>query len=98
MSDERRSYLIAYDINNDKRRTHVAKTLQSYGERLQYSVFLVETRPAKMFQLQQELEDLMASGQDSIVICLLGTVDHAHDAMTFLGRERYQDLVVPTVI
>lgn len=39
MSDEQRSYLIAYDVKDDRRRSHVAKLLQSYGERMQYSVF-----------------------------------------------------------
>ncbi|RHL97202.1 CRISPR-associated endonuclease Cas2 [Bifidobacterium pseudocatenulatum] len=36
MSDEKRSYLVAYDINDDRRRDHVAKILRCYGERLQY--------------------------------------------------------------
>lgn len=34
MSDEKRSYLVAYDINDDRRRDHVAK------------IFLVQGNPA----------------------------------------------------
>ena len=31
--------VIAYDIPEDKRRTKVAKALEGYGERMQYSLF-----------------------------------------------------------
>ena len=56
MSDEQRSYLIAYDVKDDRRRSHVAKLLQSYGERMQYSVFLLRIRPAKLIAVQTVLE------------------------------------------
>lgn len=32
-------YVICYDIPDDKRRTHLAKCLDSYGDRIQFSVF-----------------------------------------------------------
>lgn len=32
-------WLICYDISDDKNRYYIEKTLQSYGERIQYSVF-----------------------------------------------------------
>ena len=56
MSDEKRSYLVAYDINDDRRRDHVAKILRRYGERLQYSVFFLRIRPAKMLVVQNLIE------------------------------------------
>lgn len=32
-------YLISYDIAVDKRRTKIAKLLEGFGQRVQYSVF-----------------------------------------------------------
>lgn len=32
-------HLVSYDIPNDKRRTHLAKALEDFGDRVQYSVF-----------------------------------------------------------
>jgi len=39
MASNRRRYLVSYDIANAKRLRRVAKTLESYGTRLQFSVF-----------------------------------------------------------
>ena len=39
MSAPRRRYLVSYDIANPKRLRRVAKLLESFGTRLQYSVF-----------------------------------------------------------
>lgn len=39
MAEVKRSYLVAYDIIDDRRRSHVSKILSTCGERLQYSVF-----------------------------------------------------------
>ena len=39
MASKRIRYLISYDIANAKRLRRVAKTLESYGTRLQFSVF-----------------------------------------------------------
>ena len=32
-------YLVSYDIPDTKRRTKLAKTLEDFGDRVQYSVF-----------------------------------------------------------
>lgn len=41
MAEVKRSYLVAYDIIDDRRRSHVSKILSTCGERLQYSVFFI---------------------------------------------------------
>ena len=46
MNNLMQRYIIAYDIKDDSRRIRVSKLLQSYGNRLQYSVFLMEMRAA----------------------------------------------------
>lgn len=32
-------YIVSYDIPDDKKRNHIAKTLKDFGDRVQYSVF-----------------------------------------------------------
>ena len=98
MSDEKRSYLVAYDINDDRRRDHVAKILRRYGERLQYSVFFLRIRPAKMRVVQNLIEVEIDGSTDSIVVCFLGKEEQAREGMSFLGRRGYSDLTIPTVI
>lgn len=98
MSDEKRSYLVAYDINDDRRRNHVAKILQSYGERLQYSVFLLRIRPSKMLRVRDLIEIEIDDSSDFVVTCFLGKEEQCKENMLFLGRRGYTDMDIPTVI
>ena len=93
MSDEQRSYLIAYDVKDDRRRSHVAKLLQSYGERMQYSVFLL-----RIIAVQTVLETEIDLLSDSVVVCDLGPSNRVNQALNFIGVRGYKDIVIPTII
>jgi len=58
--------VVSYDIHDDKRRTKVMKTLAGYGERVQYSVFECELRPADLDRLKERLRDLIDERQDDV--------------------------------
>lgn len=82
-------YLVAYDIGDDPRRTRVAKCLESYGDRVQYSLFLVDIKPAKLVRMRAALLRLIDTGTDSVLICDLGPL--AHDGarrIDFVGPRR----------
>lgn len=87
--DDARRYLIAYDIPDDKRRTRLAKKLQSYGDRIQYSVFVADCKPAKLVRLRRIIVETVVCEQDSVLICDLGLV-RAVDSrrFSFIGIER----------
>ncbi len=72
--DAARRYLIAYDIADDRRRIRVATKLSSYGDRIQYSVFVLDGRPAKLVRLRAALSRLIDQASDSVLICDLGPV------------------------
>jgi CRISPR-associated protein Cas2 len=65
---------VAYDISDDPRRTRIAKCLEGYGDRVQYSVFVVDVRPARLVRLRTKLEALIDPVTDSILLCDLGPV------------------------
>ncbi len=69
--------LIAYDIADDRRRDRVAVALQEHGERVQYSVFLVDGRPAAFVRLRSVLAGLIDAEVDTVMFCDLGTRDAA---------------------
>lgn len=73
MSESVRRMLVAYDIADDSRRDRVAVALQHYGERVQYSVFVIDGRPADFVRLRAELTGLVDVGTDSILLCDLGS-------------------------
>lgn len=80
-----RSYVVAYDIADDKRRMRIADLLLGYGDRIQYSVFLVQCRPPKIVRLKQDLAKHADFKVDSVMICDLGPGKPPIDA---LGRAR----------
>lgn len=81
-----RRYLVAYDISDDARRDRVAVTLQAFGERVQYSVFLVDGKPADFVRLRSRLKRLIQRDSDRVILCDLGPRDLARERATYLGR------------
>lgn len=81
--------LIAYDIADDHRRSRIAKVLESYGDRIQFSVFVVEIKPAKLVRLRAALRALVELSTDSVLVCDLGPLTHGGRArLGFIGLER----------
>lgn len=67
----RSRYLVSYDIRDPKRLRRVAKTMLSYGSRLQYSVFVCDVSAAELVQLRFDLRDTLEP-EDSVMIVPLG--------------------------
>lgn len=82
-----RRYLLAYDVESDARRNRVAKTLESYGDRLQYSVFVVDAKPAKLIRLKAAVTDKLDVATDSLLVCDLGPLSGG-DRIEFIGVAR----------
>jgi CRISPR-associated protein Cas2 len=67
MSD-RKWHLITYDVRDPKRLRQVAGKLESYGERIQYSVFRCRLDHESLEKLHWELNQIMASEDDLLVL------------------------------
>ena len=61
-------YIIAYDIADTKRRLRVAKTLESWGYRIQESVFQLRLDSATLARVRSRLATLISEGDDVIHI------------------------------
>lgn len=60
-------YIVSYDISSNKLRRKVAKELENYGIRVQYSVFECDLEPARYMELYARMIELMGgSGEGSI--------------------------------
>lgn len=87
--DQTRRTLIAYDIQDDRRRVRAAKVLEEYGDRIQYSVFVVDLLPASLVSLRQKLRSLIEPADDSVLICDLGLHSSLTDEQfSFIGQKR----------
>lgn len=86
MSEAIRRLLVAYDVSSDARRDRVAVALQCYGQRIQYSVFVVDGKPADFVRLQTTLAQLIDPHTDRVLLCDLGSRETAKRKTTYLGR------------
>ena len=65
-------HLVAYDVHDSGRLRLVAKKLEGYGERVQYSVFRCRLDHLTLEKLHWELHQIMESEDDLLVIPLCG--------------------------
>lgn len=87
--DRQRRRLISYDIPDDRRRARIARILEQYGDRIQYSVFVVDALPARFIELKEKMSTAMESAEDSILICDLGLcATLTEDQFSYMGRKR----------
>lgn len=88
-SRDQRRYLVAYDIASDSRRARVARVLQGYGDRVQYSVFVVDIKPSKLIRLRDAVSGEIDMNLDSVLVCDLGPLEEAQDSrFVFIGLDR----------
>ena len=73
----RRKYLVCYDIAAPKRLHKVAKICESYGSRVQFSVFEASLNGIMLASLQAELRATIHHEEDQIIFIDLGRDDHS---------------------
>ena len=60
-------YVVSYDITSDRRRNKIAKTLEGYGTRIQYSVFECRLTEKKYKEMYRKLIQLMTDEEDGSI-------------------------------
>jgi CRISPR-associated protein Cas2 len=68
----RTRYLVSYDVCNPKRLRKVARALEGFGVRLQYSVFECPLDGIRLAKLKMELQDLLNHDEDQVLFVSLG--------------------------
>lgn len=61
-------FVVAYDIEQDRRRAKVLSTLKDFGLRVQYSVFECELDAGRLAQLRERLVRLIDRRNDRVNI------------------------------
>ena len=65
-------YLVSYDISDPKRLRKVARALEGFGVRLQYSVFECAMDGLRLAKLKAELHGLVNHEEDQVLFVSLG--------------------------
>lgn len=91
-------YIVAYDITDPKRWRKVFKTMQSYGDWVQLSVFqcrMSRTRHAELISL---LDGIILREKDHVLIMDVGLADEVNPHVVSLGKEFSAVERVPIIV
>jgi CRISPR-associated protein Cas2 len=72
-----RTYLVCYDICNERRLRRVHRLLKGYGQAWQYSVFYCRLKQVDRVKMQSELEREVNQRDDQVLILDLGPDEEA---------------------
>lgn len=94
----RSSYLVCYDIADDKRLRRVFKTVRDFGDHLQFSVFECQLTPSDLVRLRSALALEIDKKEDQVLFVCLGPAEGRGDrVITALGKP-YHSIDSPCLI
>jgi CRISPR-associated protein Cas2 len=83
----RSSYLVCYDICEEKRLRMVFRTMRNYGDHLQYSVFECQWTAADLVRCRADLAEIIDQKEDQVLFVNLGPAEGRGDrVITALGK------------
>lgn len=82
----RNTYLVCYDIRDERRLRMVFKTMRDFGDHLQYSIFECQFTPADLAHCRAALADIINHAEDQVLFVDLGPSEGRGDrVITALG-------------
>lgn len=94
----RGSYLVCYDICDEKRLRKVFQTMRNWGDHLQYSVFECHLTAADLVRLRAELSQIIHHNDDQVLFVYLGPAEGRGDrVITALGKP-YAPVDAPCIV
>jgi len=94
----RSSYLVCYDIADDKRLRKVFKTMRDFGDHLQFSIFECQFTPADLIRCRELLRGIINHTNDQILFVNLGPSEGRGDrVITALGKP-YTQIDAPCLV
>ncbi len=90
--------VVSYDIPDNKRRTRIAKTLEDYGVRVQYSVFEVNLEARQIAKMRARLAKLIDEAEDSVRFYTLCAACFKQIEVLGQGKPVEQEALAPFII
>jgi CRISPR-associated protein Cas2 len=82
----RTTYLVCYDICDDKRLRRVFKICRNHGDHLQFSVFECDLTASEKVGMERELKEVIHHTEDQVLFVSLGSAEGRGDrVITALG-------------
>lgn len=94
----RTTYLVCYDIGDDKRLRKVFRLMRGFGDHLQFSVFECQFTPSDLVRCREALRPVINHAEDQVLFVNLGPAEGRGDrVITALGKP-YINLDGPCIV
>ncbi len=94
----RTSYLVCYDISDEKRLRRVFQAMRGYGDHLQFSIFECQLTASDLARCRAELGEIINHGEDQVLFVSLGPAEGRGDrVITALGKP-YTAVDAPCIV
>jgi CRISPR-associated protein Cas2 len=94
----RNTYLICYDIADDKRRDRAFRVCKNHGMHLQFSVFECDLNGSELAGLQRELGDVISMDEDQVLFVSLGPAEGRGERVIASLGKPYTKLDAPCYV
>ena len=94
----RTTYLVCYDIADDKRLRKVFKTMRGYGDHLQFSVFECQLTAMDLVRLRSQLSLIIDHADDQVLIVDLGPAEGRGDRVISALGKPYTAVDSPCIV
>lgn len=94
----RSSYLVCYDIADEKRLRKVFQAMRGYGDHLQFSIFECQMTPEDLVRCREELRGIIHHREDQVLFVNLGPSEgRGERVITALGKP-YTQMDAPCIV
>ena len=94
----RNTYLVCYDICDDKRLRRVYKTMRDFGDHLQYSVFECQFTSIDLARCRDCLSQIIKHDEDQVLFVDLGPTEGRGDRVIAALGLPYSPLDAPCIV
>ena len=94
----RNTFLVCYDIRDDKRLRKVFKTMRDFGDHLQYSVFECRFTPTDIARCRHVLSEIINHKDDQVLFIDLGPAEGRGDRVISALGQPYAPFDAPCVV
>ena len=81
----RNRYVVCYDVRESQRLAQTYKVMCGYGDHMQYSVFICDLNDSEIIMMRADLEEVMNTKEDSLMIANVGSVEKSAARITTVG-------------
>ncbi len=94
----RNTYLVTYDIRDNKRLRKVFRTMRDYGDHLQYSVFECQMNPIDLAKCRHELSEIIKHDEDQVLFVNLGPAAGRGERVISALGQPYSPIDAPCIV